>query len=493
MTTPGYVLAIDQGTTGTTAILFNQDGQIIEKAYEEFSQYFPQSGWVEHDAEEIFESALSVCRDLLRKTQISPEHIVTTGITNQRETVVVWDRSSGKPIAPAIVWQCRRTTDMCKDLKNQGLEKEITAKTGLILDPYFSATKLAWLLENIPGAKKKAEQGELAFGNIDSWLVYCLSKGTTHVTDFTNASRTLLFDIHRKKWSSRLCEIFDLPESLLPRVVHSSEDIANIDASFFGHPICISGMAGDQQSALYGHGATKPGMTKCTFGTGAFAVTYTGSKAVDSKHGLLSTLACDDNGKPAYALEGSIFMAGATIQWLRDELRLIQKASETEGIANSIQDTQGVYLVPAFTGLGAPHWDPTARGALVGLTRGTNRRHIIRAALESIAHQTVDLVEAMENDCGVPIRELCVDGGAIENQFLAQHLSDLLNKPLRRPKLLEMTALGAAKLAAKAKCFWNENASPSYLEDSFLPSMSSSERDKLRSGWKQAVDRVVNT
>ncbi|HLG20478.1 MAG TPA: glycerol kinase GlpK [Bdellovibrionota bacterium] len=483
-----YVLAIDQGTTGSTALLFDSKTRLVTKAYREFAQHYPKPGWVEHDPEEIWTITLAVAREALTAANISLTDIVALGITNQRETTVVWDRRSGRPIAPAIVWQCRRTADRCHELKDH--DAEIRKKTGLMLDPYFSATKISWLLDQVPDARRRAEANELAFGTIDTWLIWKLTNGSVHATDYTNASRTLLFDIHKKEWSKELCEIFRVPLSMLPEVRTSAGLFGTTASEHLGASVPILGVAGDQQAALFGHYAVAPNQAKCTFGTGAFALAFCGDQPIQSKHGLLTTLTCDADGKPAYGLEGSIFMAGAIVQWLRDGLKLIEKASETEAIAASIADTGGIYLVPAFVGLGAPYWDPKARAAIVGMTRGTNRSHIVRAALEAIAFQSADLVDAMAEGMGKPLAELRVDGGAVANHFLMQFLADILGIPIIRPEMIERTGFGAARLAAVAASLWNKEPEREERTTRFTPKMEIGRRHELKQGWRDAVNRV---
>lgn len=486
-----YVLALDQGTTGSTALVFDANQKLLGKAYQEFQQIYPQPGWVEHNPNEIFAVTVKVGKEAISNSGLKPTDIAAIGITNQRETVVVWDRETSQPISNAIVWQCRRTAEMCKGLRSKGYEKTIREKTGLVLDPYFSATKVSWLLNHISGARERAQKGKLAFGTIDSWLIWKLTNGKSHVTDFTNASRTLVFDIHKRTWSKELCDLFKIPHSLLPQVRPSAGDFGKTNSQHFGSEILIAGVAGDQQAALYGHGATSPYQVKCTFGTGAFAVAFCGNEAhPPSKHGLLTTLACDESGQPAYALEGSIFMAGAIVKWLRDEMGLIQKASETEALSQSVESTDGVYLVPAFVGLGAPYWDADARAAILGMTRGTNRAHIVRAALESIAYQTASLISSMESDLNTRIQELRVDGGVVSNRFLVQFLADVLGIPVLRPPFTEVTGFGAARLAAIALNAWGENSKSSQEFERFSPKVSEQTRKQWLLGWEKAVSQV---
>jgi len=450
-----YILALDQGTTSSRAILFDQSGNIISLAQKEFKQYYPQPGWVEHDAEEIWSSQYGVMAEALAKKNINPKQIAAIGITNQRETTVVWERATGKPVHHAIVWQDRRTAAYCDQLKSQNLSGKIQEKTGLIIDAYFSATKLRWILENVPGARQKAEKGELAFGTIDSWLVWKLSGGKLHITDVSNASRTMLLNIHTCAWDDELLKLFDIPKSLLPDVRASSEVYGNsgtIVSPTSGIP--IAGIAGDQQAALFGQLCIQPGMVKNTYGTGCFMLMNTGTKAVTSKNNLLTTVAWKINNKVEYALEGSIFIAGAVVQWLRDGLQLIRSSNEIEPLAAGVNETDGVYIVPAFAGIGAPHWNQYARGSVFGMTRGTTNAHIARASLESIAYQTYDVLKAMEADSGISIKELRVDGGATANNLLMQFQCDILQVPVVRPKIYETTALGAAYLAGLAVGYW---------------------------------------
>jgi glycerol kinase len=492
-----YVLAIDQGTTGTTVLLLDHDGQAVGRAYSEFKQIYPQPGWVEHDPEEIWQVTCRVIEKVLHETGISPDRIAAIGITNQRETTVLWDRASGKPVHNAIVWQCRRTAPICNELRGQGREPWFRERTGLVLDAYFSGTKLQWLLEEVPGARKRAEQGGLLFGTIDTWLVWKLSGGRAHVTDHTNASRTLLYNIHEKEWDADILRLMGIPASVLPEVKPSSGVCAHtVSAPPFRREIQVAGIAGDQQAALFGQGGWEPGMVKNTYGTGCFLLMYTGDKAVRSTQGLLTTLACSATGGPAYALEGSIFTTGAAIQWLRDELRILEHASQSEQLARSVPDSGGVRVVPAFVGLGAPYWDMDARGAILGLTRGSNRAHIVRATLEAIAYQSRDVAEVMSADAGIPIKEMRVDGGASANDFLMQFQADILNVRVDRPAMVETTAVGAAFLAGMGVGFWKgteELVRARKAERIFEPSMSEAERERLASGWKEAVARVRTT
>lgn len=490
---PNYILALDQGTTSSRAILFDRAGRIVQIAQQEFQQIYPRAGWVEHDPESIWLSQLACARQALAQADIRAEDVAAIGITNQRETTILWDRSSDQAVYNAIVWQCRRTAPLCEELKREGFDKTIRRKTGLVTDAYFSGTKVRWILDNVKGARKRAERGELAFGNVDTWLIHRLSGGRAHVTDPSNASRTLLYDIRRGRWDAEILDHLRVPESLLPEVKSSSEVYAETDPSLLGAPIPIAGDAGDQQAALFGQACFKPGMLKNTYGTGCFLLMNTGEKATASRTGLLTTVGWERGGKTEYALEGSVFIAGAAVQWLRDGLGLIAQAAETEALATSVSDNHGVYFVPAFVGLGAPYWDQNARGAIVGLTRGSTRAHLARAALEAMAYQTRDVVECMQRDSGIKVRELRVDGGATKNDFLCQFQADLLGVPVVRPVVTETTALGAAYLAGLAVGFWKnarEIASQWQVEKRFEPRIKRSERDRLYSGWLEAVARV---
>jgi glycerol kinase len=490
MPTP-VILALDQGTTGSTAFVIARDGRILGRAYSEFTQHFPRAGWVEHDADEIREVTIRVARDALEGARHrEPYQVEGVGITNQRETAVVWDRETGRPVHRAIVWQDRRTAPICRELKEAGREGQVRSRTGLVLDPYFSGTKLTWLMRENPGLRKRAEAGELAAGTIDSWLIHCLTGGKVHATDATNASRTLLYDIHTGRWEDELLEMFEVPRSLLPEVRASAADFGAAEGEVLGLEAPVSGVAGDQQAALFGQGCWREGLAKNTYGTGAFLLLHTGSEAVPSEHGLLTTIACDAEGKPAYALEGSIFIAGAAIQWLRDGLGIVATAPESEGMARALEDNEGVYFVPAFVGLGAPHWDPDVRGALLGLTRGTKREHLVRAALEAMAYSTHDVLRAQEADSGVEARELRVDGGAAENDWLMQFQAGILDLPVRRPALVETTALGAAGLAGLQVGLWQsaeEFLSAQGEPRVFQPRMDEEERARLLAGWERAV------
>lgn len=491
-----YILAIDQGTTGSTVMLFDKSGAIVAKAYSEFSQIYPKPGWVEHDAQEIWNITSSVIQKALADADASSSDIAAIGITNQRETTLIWDANTGRPIHNAIVWQCRRTSDYCAQLKAQGLEEKFRQKTGLVIDAYFSGTKIKWLLDNVPGAREKAKAGELLFGTIDAWLLWKLTNGAVHATDYSNASRTLIYNIHEKKWDDELLEILDIPKAILPQVKNSSGEFGKtVAGELFDTAIPIAGIAGDQQAALFGQNCLEPGLVKNTYGTGCFMLMNTGAKAIDSQNKLLTTLACDADGKPCYALEGSVFIGGAVVQWLRDELKLIAQASETEEIALSVQDNNGVYLVPAFVGLGAPYWDMQARGTIVGLTRGANRAHIVRAALEAIAFQSSDVMQAMVKDSGIPIKELRVDGGATANNYLMQFQADILNIDIDRPEITETTALGAAFLAGLAVSFWKDAKELQEVRKTnqkFTPKMGRKKAQSLLDEWHAAVKKCVS-
>ena len=486
-----YIMSIDQGTTSSRAVLFNHKGEIVETAQQEFEQFFPKPGWVEHDANEIWTSVLACMAGVLRKADVEPSQIAGIGITNQRETAVVWDRNTGKPIYKAIVWQSRQTADICGELKAQGHEELFRKKTGLLIDAYFSGTKVKWILDNVEGAREKADKGDLMFGTIDTWLVYKLSGGAAHVTDYSNASRTLMYNIYDLEWDEELLDILDVPKSMLPEVRQSSEVYANtVDYHFFGYEVPIAGIAGDQQAALFGQACFEKGMAKNTYGTGCFMLMNTGEEGVVSEHGLLTTLAWGIDGKVEYALEGSIFVAGSAIQWLRDGLKILDNAPESERYATSVDSTDGVYMVPAFVGLGTPYWDTDARGAVFGLTRGTTKAHFIRATLESLAYQTKDVVDVMIEDAGIELKTLRVDGGAVSNDFLMQFQSDILDVPVERPVVQETTALGAAYLAGLAVGFWEskeEIAKQWQIDKTFTSEMSAEQSEKLYDGWKQAV------
>ena len=489
-----YVVALDQGTTSSRCIIFDRDQKIVGVAQREFTQIYPRPGWVEHDPMEIWSSQYSVLTEALAQTGIAPEDIAAIGITNQRETTIVWDKHTGRPIYNAIVWQCRRTAGLCEELKkDEALKSYIQQHTGLLIDAYFSATKIKWILDQVEGARERARAGELLFGTVDSWLVWKLTGGKVHITDYTNASRTMLFDIEKLCWDPYICEKLDIPQNMLPWVMDSSAVYGT--ANLQGVEVPIAGIAGDQQAALFGQTCFDPGEAKNTYGTGCFLLMNTGEQLCRSQNGLVSTIAVGLGGKVQYALEGSVFVGGAVIQWVRDELRFITEARDAEYYASKVPDTGGVYLVPAFTGLGAPHWDMYARGALVGLTRGTTREHIIRAAQESIAYQVYDLVEAMEKDTGIPLSALNADGGASRDKFLMQFQADILNKPLHRPAITETTALGAAYLAGLAVGVWanrEELRRRRLLSQEYEPHMSAQRREKLLRGWHKAVGRSLD-
>ena len=490
-----YVMALDSGTTSNRCILFDKAGNMISVAQKEFTQHFPQPGWVEHDASEIWQGQLSVAREALSKAGATYEDVAAIGITNQRETVVLWDRATGLPVCHAIVWQCRRTADFTEKLKAGHPEyvEIFRSKTGLKLDPYFSGTKIRWMLDNVPGVRERAEKGEICFGTIDSWLIYKLTKGRVHVTDYSNASRTLLFNIKTLKWDEELCRILDIPMSILPEAKPSSCIYGQTDSEFFGGPIKISGAAGDQQCALFGQTCFKPGEAKNTYGTGAFLLMNIGTEPKESKNDLLTTIAWGLDGHVEYAFEGSVFVAGAAIQWLRDELRIIDSSPDSEYFATKVPDTNGCYVVPAFTGLGAPYWDPYARGAILGLTRGVSKYHIIRATLESLAFQSNDVLKAMERDSGVKTGSLKVDGGACKNNFLMQFQADISDAPIVRPSCVETTAMGASYLAGLAVGYWEDkdDVIKNWAVDrKFIPVMSESERRKQLKGWEQAIAAI---
>ncbi|WP_313894013.1 glycerol kinase GlpK [Psychrobacillus sp.] len=489
--TEKYILALDQGTTSSRAILFDKEGNIFHSSQQEFTQYFPKSGWVEHNADEIWSSILAVIAGVLSEKNINAEQIAGIGITNQRETAVVWDKNTGDPIYNAIVWQSRQTAEICEQLKADGHSDTFRDKTGLLIDAYFSGTKVKWILDNVEGAREKAENGDLLFGTIDTWLVWKLSGGKRHVTDYSNASRTLMYNIYDLKWDEELLEILGVPASMLPEVRPSSEVYAHTDEDrFFGHEAPIAGIAGDQQAALFGQACFESGMVKNTYGTGCFMLMNTGEKAVKSEHGLLTTIAWGIDGKVEYALEGSIFVAGSAVQWLRDGLRMFRNSSESEQYADRVESADGVYVVPAFVGLGAPYWDSDVRGAIFGLTRGTSKEHFVRATLESLAYQTKDVLDAMEADSGISLKTLRVDGGAVANNFLMQFQSDLLDVQVDRPVINETTALGAAYLAGLAVGYWedkNEISKKWKNDRSFLPEMEQEKREGLYEGWQKAV------
>ncbi|MGO2496925.1 MAG: glycerol kinase GlpK [Vibrio litoralis] len=487
-----YIVALDQGTTSSRAVVLDRDANIVCSAQREFTQIYPQAGWVEHDPLEIWASQSSTLVEALAKGGLHSDEIAGIGITNQRETTIVWNRTTGKPIYNAIVWQCRRTASICEELKKAGLEEYILENTGLVVDPYFSGTKVKWILDNVEGARQQAENGELAFGTVDSWLIWNMTQGRTHVTDPTNASRTMLFNINTLEWDEKLLDAMGIPKSMMPEVKSSSEVYAQTNIGGKGGTrIPIAGIAGDQQAALFGQMCVEAGQAKNTYGTGCFLLMNTGEKKVTSQNGLLTTLACGPKGEVSYALEGAVFMGGASIQWLRDELQLISDAADTEYFAIKVETSNGAYVVPAFTGLGAPHWDPYARGAIVGLTRGVNRNHIIRATLESIAYQSLDVISAMQADSGIKLDFLKVDGGAVANNFLMQFQSDVLNTEVQRPVVTEVTALGAAYLAGLAVGFWgsiDELKHKSVLDRSFQPCADDGKRQRRHDGWKRAVE-----
>ena len=485
-----YILALDQGTTSSRAILFDHQGQICGSAAQEFPQHFPHPGWVEHDPQDIWLSQLAVARKVLADNHINAHDVLAIGVTNQRETTVVWDRKTGEPIAPAIVWQDRRTADICDALRADGKAKKITDISGLELDAYFSATKLKWLLDHVPGARAKAEQGALAFGTVDSWLVYKLTG--QHVTDVSNAARTMLFNIHLMRWDYDLLHLFDIPEQVLPQIVSSSEEVGMTHANLFGAPIAVAGIAGDQQAATFGQACHQPGMVKNTYGTGCFMLMHLGRHPVASHNRLLTTVGWRVDGETDYLLEGSVFMGGATVQWLRDGLGIIKSSAEVEALAASVPDSDGVFMVPAFVGLGAPHWDAYARGSLFGLSRGSTRAHIARAALEAIAYQSAELMVAMQKDASLPLTEVRADGGAARNDLLMQFQADLLGVPVVRPQVTETTALGAAYLAGLAVGFWDsqqEIAAQWACQRRFEPAMSADRRAELLAKWSRAVER----
>lgn len=485
-----YVMALDAGTTSNRSILFNEKGEVLSVAQKEFTQYFPKPGWVEHDANEIWSSQLGVAVEAMNKIGAAAEDIAAIGITNQRETAIVWDKNTGEPIYHAIVWQCRRTAEYCDELKGKGYTEMFRKKTGLIIDAYFAGTKIKWILDNVEGAREKANRGELLFGTVETWLIWKLTKGAVHVTDYSNASRTLLFNINTLEWDKEILDIMDIPGSMLPKAVPSSCVYGNADPSFLGGAIPIGGAAGDQQSALFGQTCFQPGDAKNTYGTGCFLLMNTGEKPVFSENGLVTTIAWGLNGKVYYALEGSIFVAGAAVQWLRDEMRLIDSAMDSEYMAKKVNDTNGCYVVPAFTGLGAPYWDQYARGTIVGLTRGVNKYHIIRATLESLAYQVNDVLNAMEADSKISLSSLKVDGGASANDFLMQTQADIINAPVKRPQCIETTAMGAAYLAGLAVGYWKdkEEVIKNWAIDKvFTPEIEEEKRRKKIKGWEKAV------
>ncbi len=490
-----YIMALDQGTTSSRAIIFNYNGTIISTASKEFRQIYPQPGWVEHNPAEIWSSQIEVAKDALDKAGLKAANIAAIGITNQRETTIVWDKKTSKPVCNAIVWQCRRTAPLCDQLKKKGLADIIQKKTGLVVDAYFSGTKVKWILDNVNGVREKAKKGEVLFGTVDSWIIWNLTKGKTHVTDYTNASRTMLFNIYNLDWDEEILAELDIPREMLPKVLSSSHIYGHTNKEIFGAGIPISGDAGDQQAALFGQACYEPGMAKNTYGTGCFILMNTGEKIVPSRNGLLTTIAWGVNGKVEYALEGSIFIAGAVVQWLRDEIGLIKTSDEIEKYALKVEDTHGVYLVPAFVGLGAPYWDMYARGIIVGLTRGAKKEHILRAAEEAIAYQSRDVLEVIQKDSGINLKKLKVDGGAVRDNFLMQFQSDILGVPVVRPQIAETTALGAAYLAGLAVGFWkdkDEIAQKWKVDKEFSPNMEEKTKEDLYKGWKKAVSRSLN-
>ncbi|MDX9695656.1 MAG: glycerol kinase GlpK [Bacteroidales bacterium] len=489
-----YVLALDQGTSSSRTIIFNNELSAVGSEQQEFTQYYPHAGWVEHNPEEIWRTQIETAQRTIQKLKINSADITAIGIANQRETVVVWDRNTGIPVCNALVWQDKRTADICRDLKEKGWSDYIKKNTGLVIDSYFSATKIQWILQHVEGAKEKAVAGDLLAGTIDTWLIWKLTKGKLHITDYSNASRTMLFNIRELKWDKKLLHLFEIPEKMLPEVRMSSEIYGVTDKDIFGSEIKIGGIAGDQQAALFGQTCFTQGMAKNTYGTGCFMLMNTGKSMVESKSGLLTTIAWGLNGEINYALEGSVFIAGAAIKWLRDALKLIKSASETENIANEVEDTEEIYVVPAFSGLGAPYWDMYARGAILGLTQGVTDKHIVRATLESLAYQTMDVLKAMEKDSGIELKTLNVDGGASANNFLLQFQADILNVEVVRPDNIETTALGAACLAGLATGFWTikDLNKQRKIDRTFLPLMEEQNRTKLYNGWKKAVEKAMH-
>jgi len=487
-----HILALDQGTTSSRAIVFAEDGSVRAQAQQEFRQIFPHPGWVEHNPEDIWTSQLRVARRALSQARLKAKDIAALGIANQRETAIIWERKTGRPMHNAIVWQDRRTADVCAKLVRRGKTQTVRSKTGLVIDPYFSATKLAWMLDGIPRLRRQAERGELAFGTVDSWLIWKLTGGALHITDVSNAARTMLYNIHTSDWDEELLALFRIPRSLLPRVLPSSRAYGESTKAVFGAPVTIAGIGGDQQAALFGQACHMPGMAKNTYGTGCFMLLNTGARAVPSRHGLLTTRCAQQGAKPQYALEGGVFVAGAVVQWLRDGLGLIRSSAEVEALAASVEDAGGVYLVPAFAGLGAPHWDAYARGTILGLTRGTTRAHVARAALEAIAFQSAEVLHSMQKDAGIRLKELRVDGGAAANDMLMQFQADILGVPVLRPKVLETTALGAAYLAGLATGVWKSTAAISRqwaVGHRFEPGMSRNEARARMAGWTRALER----
>lgn len=489
-----YIMALDQGTTSSRCIIFDKNGNIKSSAAKEFKQYFPRSGWVEQDPNEIWSSQFGVMMECFALSGLNAEEIDSIGITNQRETTIIWDKRTGEPVCNAIVWQCRRTAPIIEKLKKDGYGEMIQKKTGLIPDPYFSGTKIKWILDNVPGARDRALAGELLFGTVDTWLLWKLTGGKVHATDMTNASRTMLYNIHEKKWDKDLLSLLDIPESMLPEVCESSHIYGETVASVFSRPVPIAGIAGDQQAALFGQCCFEPGDVKNTYGTGCFLLMNTGERTVESKNGLLTTIACAEGGKVSYALEGSVFVAGAAVKWLRDEMKMVRTAAETEHLAKSVPDSGGVYVVPAFTGLGAPYWDAYARGAVFGLTRGTTAAHFVRATLESIAYESSDVIKAMEEDSGISLSGLRVDGGASANDFLMQFQADILGSHILKPEVTESTALGAAYLAGLATGYYrdkDEIKANWKLHKDYTPKMDEETRKNSLAGWKNAVSRII--
>ncbi len=487
-----YVMALDAGTTSSRCILFNKEGTMVSVAQKEFTQHFPKPGWVEHDANEIWSTQLGVAVEAVLKAGATAADIAAIGITNQRETTIVWDKTTGEPVCNAIVWQCRRTSEYCDSLKEKGLVETFRQKTGLVIDAYFSGTKLKWILDNVPGVRARAENGELLFGTVETWLIWKLTKGRVHVTDYSNASRTMLFNINTLQWDDEILAELNIPKCMLPEVKPSSCVYGETDSQFFGAPVAIGGAAGDQQAALFGQTCFEPGEAKNTYGTGCFMLMNTGEKPVFSNNGLVTTIAWGLDGKVEYALEGSIFVAGAAIQWLRDELRILEKASDSERLAQEVEDTNGCYVVPAFTGLGAPNWDQYARGAILGLTRGVNRNHIIRATLDSLCYQANDVLKAMEADSGIKLAALKVDGGACANNYLMQTQSDIINAPVKRPSCVETTAMGAAYLAGLAVGYWKDKDEVRKnwaIDRTFEPQIGEEKRAEMVNGWDKAVKR----
>lgn len=490
-----YIMSLDSGTTSNRCIIFDHSGTICSMAQKEFTQYYPKAGWIEHNADEIFSSQLEVAQQALRNINASASDIAAIGITNQRETTIVWNRHTGQPVYNAIVWQCRRTADICDKLEAEGHSDWIRSKTGLVIDPYFSGTKIKWILDNVPGAREGAENGDLIFGTVETWLIWKLTGGKVHITDYSNASRTMLFNINTLTWDPEILQLLNIPEKMLPTPVPSSRVYGQTKAEFFGAPIVISGAAGDQQAALFGQTCFTPGDAKCTYGTGAFLLMNTGKTPIYSKNGLVTTIAWGVNGEVNYALEGSIFVAGAAIQWLRDEMRFIESASDSEYMANKVSDTNGCFVVPAFTGLGAPYWDAYARGAVLGLTRGVNKYHIIRATLDSIVYQIQDVLNAMEADSGIALENLKTDGGASANNYLMQTQSNITNVPVLRPCCIETTAMGAAYLAGLAVGYWSdfdEIRANWAVNRRFTPEISDTERNARLKGWKKAVKAAAH-